>query len=329
MKKKTLIITTGFAKVILTRWLPLLRTVGDYQGDVLAICYGDISYVHSTPIISEAISVIALKEQPNVIVLQPLKKLAGVYMDRVMVYRDYILEHSEYDCVLIMDGNDTIFWGSIQPLIAMAKKKLCYIKEHAKNKLKIWNDFYLRDWITKTDYYSIGENPIINAGVLGGPIKNILEYLQFMKDMIQVYGDAVSDQVYLDILIYYYKYPAREVGYEWNYTHAIIAYEDGEMRFIKPTVPIIKDGKAYAETREGDDGRQIFIEHRTGTGYWFWLSLEGYDVLNNSSPIPVNAEYGFPKLHRMRPKSGTWLFPTDNSNLPQQRTYTKTHLFPR
>ena len=142
LKKKNLIIVTGFSKVLLTRWLPLLRTVGEYQDDVVCLDYDVLSY--STPVvIGGIVARETLSQQPNVTVIHPEKmKMRNIFLDRIYQSREYLKKNAKkYKVVMLIDGNDTIFWGSIQPLFKIASKKFCAVQEHWSNKLKIWDDF--------------------------------------------------------------------------------------------------------------------------------------------------------------------------------------------
>jgi hypothetical protein len=271
--------------------------------------------------------------------------MRNIFLDRLYQSREYIKANfKKYHTVILIDGNDTIFWGSIQPLLDIAKDNFCAVQEHWSNKLKIWDDFSVRDFI-KSEFWSVCENPIINGGMVAAPIDKMMEYLDYQMDMITAYGDVVSDQVYLDLFLYYYKYPHILLGNEWNYTHAVIGCDDKD-RKIPSRRPVIKDGKAY----KTEDGTPVIIEHRTGTGWRFFKSKTGMALLQDTTGIPVDtmAEYIwedhlnkgtslFPayddedparKLLRLpmtlckktgakpkKPFKGTWLFPTDNSRV--------------
>lgn len=284
---RTLVITTGCNNILLRRWLPLLRNVANYKGEVLILDYGTIKYGsvkddNNNKIVTE------LKKDYNVIVLPVVQKLACFYLDRQRASREYLKENNkwnEYDIIMIVDGNDIIFYDSIQPLLDLAKDHLCYVKEHPSNFLKLWDDYFTRPFIQK-EFKSIENNPIINGGMVIGKSEYIMELLDFEMDMAKKYADYVCDQLYLCILIYFYNYPhALEVGYEWNYTHAVIGFEGDH--HVGPRKAIFKDGKAYAK----EDGRPIIIEHRTGTGWWFWQSPAGITILNGTGPISITAEY--------------------------------------
>ena len=135
-----MIITTGTSKIILTRWLPLLRSVGGYQGDVLVLDYGDINYF-GTPVVLSRESMEELKKQPNVTVINPKIKSKNIFVDRLAVAQEYLKLHPEYDVIGFMDGNDTIFWGNIEPLLEQAKDIICCVQEHPSNLLVRWGDF--------------------------------------------------------------------------------------------------------------------------------------------------------------------------------------------
>jgi hypothetical protein len=312
MVMRELIITTGTSRIIVDRWLPLLRTKGEYLGDVLCLDYGMLRYglleVKQTEYANKIDVDKRLQAEKNVKVIYPTNTYKNIFIDRMMKIREYLLKgnlYKKYDVIAIMDGNDAIFWGSIQPLLNEAKEKLCYVKEHFSNHLELWGDFEPRQFI-KDNYFSIKDNPIINGGVIAGNTQSIMELLDFNRDMVEVYGDEASDQVFLNILIYYYNYPSKEMGYEWNYTHAIIGRDMGYK--IPPRVPKFLNGKAYAT----EDNREIIIEHRTGTGWKYWNSDEGLAVLNGTGKISVTAEYDIPitELHFNGVKeTRNWLFP--------------------
>ena len=348
--KKNLIIATGFSKVLLTRWLPLLRTVGEYQDDVVCLDYDVISY--STPeVIGSVLAREALAQQPNVTVIHPEKmEMRNIFLDRLYQSRQYLKAHAkDYKVVMLIDGNDSIFWGSIQPLLKIAEKNFCAVQEHPSNKLKIWDDFSMREFI-KSEFWSIAENPIINGGMIVAPVAKMLEYLDYQMDMIKVYGDVVSDQAYLVIFLYYYKYPHLLLGNEWNYTHAVIGWDEHD-RKVPSRRPVFKDGKAF---KAEDPTQPIFIEHRTGTGWRFFKSKTGMALLRDPNvPVATLAEYlwedslnkdttlfpayddedparkllGLPMtlckdkvlIKPKKPFKGTWLFPTDNSRIEDLR----------
>lgn len=312
---RPLIITTGSAKIVLTRWLSLLRGVGEYQGDVLVLDYGVMEYYEPKKI-NNKVSIEKLKKEKNVTVLQPVRKLKNIFIDRFMVTQEYLKKNSgKYDVVVIMDGNDIIFWGSITYLLEKAQEKLCYVKEHFSNKLKIWGDFYPRKFI-QDNFKSIEEEPIINGGMIAGPTKDIFKLFSSISRLMKKYGDEPSDQLYLDLMIYYFKFPSQELGYEWNYTHAVIGRKESGVPY-GPRTPKYRDGKAYAV----EDGRPIIIEHRTGTGHKTWTTRIGIQMLEDDFPIEVMAEYErsyrnwlFPNIRRKgveipQKAKSNWLFP--------------------
>jgi hypothetical protein len=342
--KKNLIIATGFSKVLLTRWLPLLRGVGGYQDDVVCLDYDVISY--STPeVIGSVLARETLAQQPNVTVIHPEKMvMRNIFLDRLYQSREYLKKNAKkYKVVMLIDGNDSIFWGSIQPLLKIAETNFCAVQEHESNKLRIWDDFSMRDFI-KSEFWGISDNPIINGGMVVAPTAKMLEYLDYQMDMIQVYGDVVSDQCYLVLFLYYYKYPHLLLGNEWNYTHAVIGWDDKDRKVPSRRV-VIKDGKAY----KVEDGTPVYIEHRTGTGWRFFKSKTGMQLLRDPTvPVSIMAEYlwedslnkgtslfpayddedparkllGLPMTLckkplnlKKKPFKGTWLFPTDNSRI--------------
>jgi hypothetical protein len=278
-KLRQLIATTGSNRIIENRWLPLIRTKGEYTGDILLLDYGVKMYPTNTPELSKKLS------DSGVIVVPAELTYRNIFIDRMMKYREYLEgKWGKYDTVMLLDSNDVIVWGSMKPLWKVAKEKLCYVKEHPSNLLSIWNDFYPREFIQQ-EYMSVANNPIINDGMVVGPSQSIKDLLDYEKDMIQIYGDIPSDQTFFDLFIYFFKYPSQEVGYEWNYTHAVIGRENGYP--VLPRIPTFKDGKAFAR----EDGREIIIEHRTGTGWKLWRSKEGMELLESNRDIPINAEY--------------------------------------
>jgi hypothetical protein len=172
----------------------------------------------------------------------------------------------------------------------MASKDFCYVKEQPRNTLDKWDDFNSRQFI-KDKYWSISHNQLINGGMMIGPSKTMMEMLSLQRELMKKYADSKlgistaqppCDQVHLNILIYFNKFPARELGDEWNYTHVLISGN--------PRYPIYKDGKAF----KSEDGTPVYIEHRTGTSYWFWQSNQGLALLNSKKAIPINAEYEIP-----------------------------------
>ena len=310
---KSLIIVTGTSKIILTRWLPLLRNVGQYKGDILVLDYGDINYF-GTPVVLNRNSMELLKQQPNVSVLNPVRKLKNIFIDRLAVAQQYLNIHSEYEQVGFMDGNDTIFWGSIEPLLEESKDIICCVQEHPSNLLSIWGDFGPRKFC-QDNFSSIMGQPIINGGVLFGPREEMTKLLKIIFDLVANYGDEPSDQVFLDIAVYMKMIPAKIVGSEWNYTHAVIGYN---ARGVPngPRTPVFRDGKAF----KVEDGTPVIIEHRTGTGHRLWGSQFAVQLLNGPYPISLMAEYEgtnwlFPNLGRgvaqedKTPHLSNWLFP--------------------
>lgn len=296
---KTLIITTGTSKIILSRWLPLIRGIGQYQGDVLVIDYGDINYFGIGPDIKGPVHLIdkfrtLLKKETGVVVIEPVRKLNNVFIDRLAVIQDYLKNcKTEYDVIGIMDGNDTIIWGDINPLIEQATDIICYIQEHFSNLLSIWGDFGPRKFC-RDNFADLMNKPIINGGVCFGPRAEMSKLLKIIFAMVVKYGSEPSDQVYMDIAFYRNMVKCKEVGNEWNYTHAVIGHTaDG--RAYGPRRPIYRDGKAF----KIEDGTPVIIEHRTGTGWRIWGGPSGANKLNSDKPIGIMAEYN----------SFNWLFP--------------------
>jgi len=311
---KTLIICTGTSKIILTRWLPLLRNVGQYQGDVLVLDYGDINYF-GTPVVLSRVPMELLKQEANVTVLNPVKKLKNVFIDRLAVAQEYLKSHPEYDVVGFMDGNDTIVWGNIGLLLDQAQEAICYIQEHPSNLLVIWGDFGPRKFC-QDNFADLMGKPIVNGGVMFGPYQEMSKLLTLVFELVAKYGDEPCDQVFMDIILYRNMVKCKEVGSEWNYTHAVIGVNDrGQPN--GPRTPVFRDGKAF----KVEDDTPVIIEHRTGTGHRLWGSQFAAEILNGPYPISIMAEYegrnwlfpnllpdgvvnGQPLVHR-----GNWLFP--------------------
>jgi len=312
---KSLIITTGTSKIVLSRWLPLLREVGEYQGDVLVLDYGDINYF-GTPVKLSKRFMEELSKQPNVTVLNPVRKLKNIFIDRLVVAQDYLKDHPEYDVIGFMDGNDTIFWGSIGPLLDQAEHIVCYIKEHPSNLLSIWGDFGPRPFCKK-HFSDLMNYPIVNGGVLFGPRREMDKLLTGIFQLVKLYGDEPSDQVFLDIILYKKRVYCKEVGSEWNYTHAVIGFgPTGAPN--GPRTPVFKNGKAY----KVEDGTPVIIEHRTGTGHRLWGSRYAVRMLESDKPVSIMAEY----------EGRNYLFPEgskrQNEDLKESATRKDNFLFP-
>jgi hypothetical protein len=284
---RTLVMTTGYDAIIVKRWLPNLRNNGEYKGDVLIADYGTVMYGHQKDS-NRDILIKELLEQPNVKVIDCDMKLPNIFIDRARVYREYLHENErwkDYDVIMITDSNDIIFWSSIQPLLEMAKSEICVVKEHEMNLLSKWDDFYPREHIMK-DFGSIAGERIINGGMVVGPSKDMMYYLDFIYNMDLKYGyddsqknTSPCDQVYLGILLYFYDYPHKILDDKWNYTRVILGR--------KPRECIFKNGQAYSE----DGKKRIIIEHRTGSSFQFWRSREGLEIIDYLDPISLTEEY--------------------------------------
>jgi hypothetical protein len=286
---RNLVITTGYNRILFNRWLPRLRNIGKYSGDVLIVDYGTIKYGVEPDLDKESLE--ELKKQPNVFIRTAKKQLANIFIDRVRVYREWLLENERwrnYDVILILDGNDVIFHGPIEPLLQMGYERICYATEHFSNHLKLWGDFSSRKFIQNTPKYkAIEEKPIINGGMIIGPTGYMMDLLNYQSSMIEKYGDGPSDQLLLCLYIYVDKQtPAFEVGQEWNYTYAVIGGDENG-KLYGPRQAVFRNGKAYMR----EDDTPIVIEHRTGTGYWFWRSKEALEILNSKRDITMTEEY--------------------------------------
>lgn len=285
---RTLLISTGRSSIILKRWLPNLRSKGCYDGEVLLLDYGTKKYFTWENIQdNNAIVVEKIKKEKGVTVIPAIQIYKDFFIDRVRLTREYLKENDkwkDYDVIMIIDSDDVIFYGSIQPLLNIADKHLCYVKEHFSNILGNWDGFYAKRFIKK-DFDSVKDNVMINGGMVVGPSNSIIDLLDYEIDLVNKYGNEATmtcDQTFLNLFIYYHKYPlALEVGNEWNYTHAVIGQGYNSRR------PIIKEDKAYT----AEEGKEIFIEHRSGTGWTFWDSKAGLYYMYSDAAIPRDAEY--------------------------------------
>jgi len=347
--QRLLVVTTGKAKIILNRWLPSLRNTAKFTGDVLVLDYGSLEYFSWRKLADNNDEVMKkLSKEKGVTVVPATQEYPDFFIDRVRFTREYLMENDrwrEYDAIMIIDADDVVFYGPIQPLFDKALgNKLCYAKEHFSNKLGIWNGFYYKGFIKK-DFDGLHDKTMINGGMVVGASKCIMDYLNYAVGLVEKYGSEAKgtcDQAFLNLFVYYEKYPnTLEVGDEWNYTHAVIGG-------YPCRIPEIKDGKAY----KLEDGKPVYIEHRTGTGWRFWDSVAGIHYLYNDVDIPIDAEYlpfqGMMELFPRPKVIARDLFPkgknhSNNSNIdmivepkrvpnylfPENKEPKKTWLFPK
>ena len=282
--------TTGDNRIILKRWLPTLRNAGEYKGDILVIDYGSIAHLSKQD--SNRLKRIEELRAKGVIVYSAINIQSNVtfFVDRIRMYREYLIRDDnwkKYDVIMYVDGNDIIFYGPLQPLLDYAKETLCYVKEI--NTLKAWEDNIYNitkdkdNMLIRKHFSGIENNIIISGGMIVGPSKCIMDWFNWLMDMVKggQYLPNVCDQQYLNVFLYFCKYqPSREVGYEWNYIHDWMKL--GE-RIIE-RIPIFKNGNAYAL----EDGRRIIIEHRTGTG--LGIFSKDNELLESDKDI-MNSEY--------------------------------------
>jgi hypothetical protein len=122
---------------------------------------------------------------------------------------------SQYDTVMITDGDDIEFYKPIQPLLDMAKTELCVVKEPRLNRA-------YSIWKPKTklplDYWRAIENErTINAGVFAGPAPAVKALLEFMVENMERYSsDFGSEQLSLNIWHYVLGNSVKDAGYAWN-----------------------------------------------------------------------------------------------------------------
>jgi hypothetical protein len=214
---KSLIAVTGREEYILKKWLPSLRNAGQYQGDVLIVDYeGYTINLHF----------------PNVICLRGNRVFKHIICDRFLVYYNF-LRDNKYDVIMMTDGNDVEFLKPIQPLLDMAKDDFCYAKGAIKNKEIAWL-FPDQISLLPTGYWNaIKKKPMINAGMIVGPYKKIMQVLKFLIENMS--NEIQNDQMLLNVFIYCYNFPAKEVSWIWNYTYNHIVKfgcKDGEIAIL-------------------------------------------------------------------------------------------------
>lgn len=285
---------TGDNRIILRRWLPTLRNAGEYKGDIVVIDYGIIS--HATEYDPDNATWITELKSKSVIVYTVTPPKLNFFIDRIRSYREFLLKDDnwkKYDVVMVTDGNDLLFYGSIQPLLDFAyiKGAFCYAREPEANTLRRWEEAIYsitndnESKLIINHFTAIADNRIINAGMIVGPSKQILDYYNWILAMVKdVPSMNICDQQYLNVFIYFYNYqPNIEVGYEWNYIHDWIKLNNGTMI---ERIPIMRDGKAWAIE---DTNHQIIIEHRTGAS-GVWCTPKGKELLKSGKDI-TNGEY--------------------------------------
>jgi len=210
-KSSELVITTGRESWIKNIWYPSLRDSlhGNYQGDILIVDYPD---GFSTKFVEE------LQLYPNVLYRKVQKHYESFASDRI--YQFYTIlknELREYHTILITDGSDIEFLKPIQPLLDMASKEFCYSKEEESN--MAIRCFGCLPKFPKEQWEYIKDKPIVNAGMLAGPRREMLNLMETMIENMDRYGaEFGSEQLTLNILIYYYMVKAKDVGATWNYT---------------------------------------------------------------------------------------------------------------
>lgn len=199
---KTLVVTAGdqsHGKFLVEKWLPTLRERAEYRGDVLILDY-DLSD-ECARVLSQAEKVFLEKQTVEV----------GIWVDRhKAIYNCLTGAYARYDIVLCVDGKDVIFQKPIAPLFEEAKDIVCYTVEHRTNQeyARLDDDII---------WQVIKDKPIINGGLYIGPIKQIAELEQFIHDQCK---HCSVDQLWLNVLIYYYRFPAKRVSDTWNWARS-------------------------------------------------------------------------------------------------------------
>lgn len=198
MSTRVLLCTTGREKGLRV-FLDSLLSVGNYKGDIVVIDYGDCGKL----------------EYEEIKKIRSTKELNHHASDRFRVFYKYLKDnYTNYDVVILIDGNDIEFNGDINPLIEMAKEKVCYVQEKKLNKQ--WNR--LGDFpSSKMLWTSIKDEHIANSGVIVGPSVIVYGITKYIKEGLVNRSTFGTDQLLFNVLIYHYKIPSMSVSNIWNY----------------------------------------------------------------------------------------------------------------
>lgn len=192
---RTLIISTGREKEILQVWYPSLIRSGRYIEDILLLDY-DMEVILSDPHVET-------------------KKVEKVYKeivcDRFRASYECLKDiWQNYDVIMLVDS-DVEFLKPIAPLFEMAQEKLCYVKE-----ITLWRHIYR--FMDKEYWSSLEDERVINAGMIVGPAKTILEVTKFISKNLSPISSFGADQILFNALVYHYKtFLTQEVDDKWNY----------------------------------------------------------------------------------------------------------------
>lgn len=255
---RTLVVTTGTRDYIMNVYLPTIKNKGEYNGDILLVDYKNLKHHF------EEKDIIVLKKDYNIIYRQVESVYSCIPSDRIRAFYECLREndlYKQYDVIMVTDGNDIEYFKSILPLFELAKDIFSYVIETPEHLLKSWIRFKEYPDADKI-WEVIKYKSMINAGMLIGPSKNIMEVLEFITNSTKYNSKFGADQMLLNAMVYYYNYPSQAIGYEWNYVLLT-----GHRRMVTP----IK-GKVYAS----EDNREIAILHRNGAGhmdYALWRKL--------------------------------------------------------
>jgi hypothetical protein len=214
---KSLIVTTGKEEIFNT-YLPSLRQNGKFygiDGDILILGYGDFS----------AESLEYFKTQSTIIYRETSKVYDCYASDRMRGFYEALTPFwSRYDSIVITDS-DIEFFKPIKPLLEMAKKGLCAVKEPTFNRFltqsapqHIKEKFKDATAKLPSNYWaSIKDELIFNAGVIAGTPSEIKALLEFMIKYMEENGSSFgTEQFCLNIWTYFFKHPIHDVGYSWN-----------------------------------------------------------------------------------------------------------------
>jgi hypothetical protein len=244
---KSLLVTTGKKNYIMNKYLPSLINKGCYNGDILLVNYIDLP----NPLTSKDVTFI--KNKYKVMVKDVKKVYSCIASDRIRAFYECLKEdeiYKNYDSIMVTDGDDIEYFNSIIPLFKISKSRFSCCIETPEHLVKGWIRFKEYPDADKV-WEVIQDKPMINAGVLVGPSKEIFKVLEFITEQTKYNSKFGADQMLLNALVYYYKFPTQLLGYEWNY----VIYTS-HRRNVAPN----KEGKVFAI----EDGKEINIFHRNG-----------------------------------------------------------------
>lgn len=130
--------------------------------------------------------------------------------------RDFLLEHPQYEQVLLCDSGDLIFQGDISPIFDIAPQTYRAVTEDYK---PFFSAFLRADFFSPEDRHRLSEcfirNPMINGGFIVAPREKMIALAETCLKTIKDHTKFGPDQIVLNGVLYEDGYTALDPIYNY------------------------------------------------------------------------------------------------------------------